>query len=502
MNYILSRGHYQHQATKDLAYSIFGSYLGDRYDIQFFLNTYNFVNQENGGISDDTYILNPEEVQGGQSSVDTRTIPTYLTDAYNRIRGQEYYATQRYKFGFYQEEQQDTTVIRTFIPVTSIIHTIEYNANKHRFVNQSASEDTTYFANTYMSLGGTNEETTYHSIRNTVGISLLEGFNKYAKMGLAAYATYEYRHYTFPRDTLSSGSVIEGLTPRPNISNPRSHGESLLWVGGELSKQKGELLTYNVNGKFGLAGSVIGDIDVTADVRSRFRLWKDTVQLKAYGFFKNLEPSYFYKRYTSNHFMWNNNFGKTRRMRVGGEFSIKRWGTKLNVGIENIQNYIYFDNNCLPQQEGSIIQVFHARLNQNFRLGILNWQNEVVYQKSSKPSIIPLPELSVYSNLYLLFRIAKVLHVQLGADCRYYTKYKSEAFQPATLTFHTQDQIEVGNYPFMNVYINMKLKQTRFFVMMSHVNQGVFGGNNYFSLPHYPLNPRMFQMGLSIDFSN
>lgn len=122
--------------------------------------------------------------------------------------------------------------------------------------------------------------------------------------------------------------------------------------------------------------------------------------------------------------------------------------------------------------------------------------------KSSKPSIIPLPELSVYSNMYLLFRIAKVLHVQLGVDCRYYTKYKSEAFQPATLTFHTQDEIEVGNYPFMNAYINMKLKQTRFFVMMSHVNQGIFGGNNYFSLPHYPLNPSMFQMGLSIDFSN
>ena len=502
VNYILSRGNYQHQATKDLAYSIFGSYLGDRYDIQFFLNTYNFVNQENGGITDDTYILNPEEVQGGQASVDTRTIPTNLSDAYNRIRGKEYYATQRYTFGFYQEEQQDTTVIRTFVPVTSIIHTIEYNENKHRFVNQSATEDTTFFANTYMGLGATNQETTYQSLRNTAGTPLLHGFNKHANMGLAAYLTYEYRHYSMPRDTLSAGTVIEGLTPRPDFSIPRNHSENLLWVGGELSKQKGELLTYNVNGKFGLAGSVIGDIDVTADVRSRFRLWKDTVQLQAYGFFKNIEPSYFYKRYASNHFMWNNSFGKTRRMRVGGELSVKRWGTKLNVGVENIQNYIYFDNNCLPQQEGSIIQVFQARLDQNFRLGILNWENEVVYQKTSKPSIIPLPELSVYSNLYLLFRIAKVLHVQLGIDCRYYTKYKSETFQPATLTFHTQDQIEVGNYPFMNAYINMKLKQTRFFVMMSHVNQGLFGGNNYFSLPHYPLNPRMFQMGLSIDFSN
>lgn len=248
--------------------------------------------------------------------------------------------------------------------------------------------------------------------------------------------------------------------------------------------------------------AIIGDIDVTADIRSRFRLWNDTVQLRAYGFFKNTEPSYFYKKYTSNHFIWDNDFGKTRRMRVGGEFNIKRWRTKLNVGVENIQNYIYFDNNSLPRQESSMIQVFHAKLNQDFKFGVFNWENEIVYQKSSKPSIIPLPELSVYSNMYLLFRIAKVLHVQLGVDCRYYTKYKSEAFQPATLTFHTQDEIEVGNYPFMNAYINMKLKQTRFFVMMSHVNQGIFGGNNYFSLPHYPLNPSMFQMGLSIDFSN
>ncbi|WP_409448333.1 putative porin [Escherichia coli] len=26
--------------------------------------------------------------------------------------------------------------------------------------------------------------------------------------------------------------------------------------------------------------------------------------------------------------------------------------------------------------------------------------------------------------------------------------------------------------------------------------------NNYFSMPHYPLNPRKFQIGLSIDFAN
>ncbi len=502
VNYILSRGQYQHQAAKDLAYSLFGSYMGNRYDIQFFLNTYNYVNQENGGLKDIEYILHPEEMQGGQSKVDPRTIPVNLMNAYNRIRGKEYFVTHRYKLGYYEEETVDTTVIKTFVPVTSIIHTIEYNENKHRFVNESASEGAAFFENTYLNPRGTNEETRYHSIRNTFGISLLEGFNKYAKMGLAAYATYEYRHYTLPQDTLLPGVIIDGLTPRPDVINPHKKGESLLWVGGELSKQKGSLLTYHVNGKFGLAGSAIGEVDVTGDIRTNFKLWKDSVQLRAYGFFKNIEPSYFYKHYTSNHFIWNNDFGKIRRFRVGGELRIDRWRTRLNVGFENIQNHIYFGNDCMPHQESGMIQIFHAQLNQNFKAGILHWDNEIVYQKSSKQSIIPLPELSIYSNLYLQFRIAKVLHVQLGADCQYYTKYKSEAFQPATLTFHTQDEFEVGDYPFMNVYANMKLKQTRFFVMLSHANQGLFGGNNYFSLPNYPLNPRMFQLGVSIDFSN
>ena len=53
----------------------------------------------------------------------------------------------------------------------------------------------------------------------------------------------------------------------------------------------------------------------------------------------------------------------------------------------------------------------------------------------------------------------------------------------------------------MNAYANMKLKKTRFFVMMSHVNESFLGGD-YFAIPHYPLNGMKFQMGLSVDFAN
>ena len=115
--------------------------------------------------------------------------------------------------------------------------------------------------------------------------------------------------------------------------------------------------------------------------------------------------------------------------------------------------------------------------------------------------MLPLPDLSAYSQLYLKFRIARVLQTQLGIDGYYFTRFYSPTYQPATQVFHTQDICKVGGYPLLNAYANMKLKQTRFFVMMYHVNKGLFGSNDYFLSPYYPLNPRVFKLGVSVEFS-
>ena len=60
----------------------------------------------------------------------------------------------------------------------------------------------------------------------------------------------------------------------------------------------------------------------------------------------------------------------------------------------------------------------------------------------------------------------------------------------------------MGYYPFCNAYLNCKLGKTRFYVMYSHANKGLFGGSDYFSMPFYPLNPSRLQLGLSVDFTN
>ena len=116
--------------------------------------------------------------------------------------------------------------------------------------------------------------------------------------------------------------------------------------------------------------------------------------------------------------------------------------------------------------------------------------------------MLPLPKFAVYSNLYARFVIARVLHVQLGVDCNYFTKYYAPRYNPATMTFHGQQEQECGNFAMMNLYANFKMKQARFFVSWNHFNQKLQSGIAYFSTPHYPLNPARLQIGVSVNFVN
>lgn len=503
LDYIYSKGSYANQALKNLTWGASGSYMGDRYEMQAFYNHYNSLNKENGGITDSRYITDPAALQGGVSSINAKSIPTRLTAAHTRYVGGQLWMNHRYKVGYWHEEktENDTIVKRTYIPVMSFIWTIDYSFAKHLFYNTAPGEAPGFFENTFLSATGTRDETKFSSVTNTVGVSMLEGFHKYAKFGLAAYARYQFRTYTQTPDTLDH-TVPTTLSPLPdyyfNIANKKN--QNLLWVGGQLTKQRGTLLTYDVTAEFGIIGEAAGDINIDGNVGTKFRLLGDTVNISAYGRFVNAHAPYLMQSYRSNHFIWYNDFGKERTVKAGGILRIPHTGTAINIGVENIQNHIYFGADAMPVQHSGSVQVFSAKLEQRLKAGILHWDNRITYQTSSNEAVISIPKLAVYSNLYLKCNIA-TLKLQFGIDCDYYTKYYAPSYQPATMAFYNQREVKCGNYPFMNLYANMKLQKARFYVLFSHINQGWFG-KNYFSMPNYPLNPRRFQIGVAVDFPN
>lgn len=503
LDYLYSKGSYQYQAVKDLSWGINGSYIGDRFEFQGFYNHWNMLQKENGGITDALYITDPGQMQGGDTHIDAKAIPTNLTAAHSRIVGGQLLLNSRYKVGRWHEErdQNDSVTLREYIPVTSFVWTLDYKRSRHIFVNDAPGEAHNFFDATYLDDTRTYDKTTYHTFENTVGVALLEGFHRYAKFGLSAYFKHRLENFHQTPDTMLHQG--RDLTPFPEGYDPVAPQKTrhLGWVGAQLTKQRGSLLTYTATAQLGMLGDAAGDVSAEGTVATRFRLFGDSVTIAANARFENRHPLYLLNHYVSNHFVWHNDFGKTRNLRIGGTLDIPHTGSRLQAGVENVQNHIYFGPQFTPVQHSGSVQVFWARLDQRLKARAWHWDNSVTYQTSGNDDVISLPSLAVYSNMYVTFRIA-TLHVQLGVDCDWYTKYYSPAYQPATMTFATQKTLKTGNYPFMNVYANMRLDRARFYVMMSHVNQGWLGGSDYFSMPLYPLNPRRFQLGISVDFAN
>lgn len=510
IDYTYGRGKYSNQSTALFNGGLFASYRGNHYDMHM-----NFVNEnlkvaENGGITDDRYITNPIDMAEGKKQYSTSEIPTNLSEIWNKNTGYHGFLTHRYNLGFYRDNTNpnDTTDTKEFVPVTSFVHTLKLDFSKRKYISYDAEQNQAYFNNNYL-LNDSTDRTDYVSVKNTLGISLREGFNKWAKAGLTAFVSHEYRKFTLTDTT---------ATPNERIYTP--YVENTISVGGQLLKEQGKMLHYNVIGEIAVLGEDAGQFTLEGNGDLNFRLFNDTVRFMANAYIKNLNPTFYYRHFHSKHYWWDNeDLSKIMRTRIEGKLAIDRWKTELRVGVENIKNYTYFDNTSVKytneqdaisykndlkvSQFGGNIQVLSAMLRQDFKLGILHLDNEVIYQKSSNEDILPLPELSLYHNLYLRFGLAKrVLSIDMGADVRYFTSYYAPDYSPAMGQFYLQNKetrVKIGNYPLINAYINMHLKRTRIFLQMYNLVQGSTG-NSYFLAPHYPLNPRILKVGISWNF--
>jgi hypothetical protein len=412
------------------------------------------------------------------------------------------------------QDSIDATMKREYVPVTSIIHTLELHNYKR--IYQAYQVPYEYYLNSHYTQGGDSIDdiNKHFQVKNTLGLALLEGFNKYMKAGLKAFVTHEYRRYDMP-DTLGTSAFLQRWTEH-NVS-----------VGGQLNKTQGETLHFNLTGEFWLAGEDASQLKLDFDTELKFALFKDTVRVAAKAFFHRMNPSFFYRRYHSQHLWWDrqNDFKQEMRTRIEGNLAYSLTNTRLRLAVEEVQNYTYFGmsydytyntdaNNAINgrknmtasvYQEGGNINLLTAQLFQNFRLGILNWENIITYQNSSNKDVLPLPALNIFSNLYLKFKIARVLDVELGGNVTYFTKYEAPDFCPALNQFAVQKNAasreEIGEFPFVDVYANMKLKGVRFFVMMSNVLYNS-ANRRYFTTPHYPMNGQVLHMGVSWPFFN
>lgn len=514
IDYVYGRGKYMNQSTALFNGNLFAYYLGDKYNMHFSFINDNLKVAENGGIVDDRYVTRPLDMAEGGKVYANDEIPTNLSQVWNHNTGYHAFLTHRYNVGFYREnpDAKDTVNTKIFVPVTSFLHTVKVDINRRKYISYDEAQNQQYFQNNYLT-DVQRDETEQLAVKNTIGISLREGFNKWAKAGLTAFMSHEYRRFT----------ITDTLARTPGQRIPTDYVENTISAGGQLIKEQGQTLHYNVMGEIALVGEDAGQFQIQGKGDLNFRLFSDTVRLEANAYIKNLNPIFYYRHFHSKHYWWDNNdLSKIMRTRIEGKLSVDRWKTQLKAGVENIKNYTYLDNTSVKYTETSSgkevttykndvavkqnsgnIQVFSAALRQDFKLGIFHLDNEITYQKSSNQDVLPLPELTLYHNLYIKFGLAKkVLQIEMGADVRYFTQYYAPDYTPAIGQFYLQNKetrYKLGGYPLLNGYINLHLKRTRIFIAMYNLIQGQ-GEKSYFLAPHYPLNPRLLKFGLSWNF--
>ena len=615
-DYLYGRGYYSNQSASHFDYSMWGSYLGERYQAHLLLSLNHQKVAENGGIANDAYITHPESFRENFSEEE---IPTILKQNWNRNDNQHVFFNHRYSLGFFrkvpmteeeikakefalksqkaQDAEKDKEKARRqakakgqkfdeeaydkekrsagrpddaviagdvsqakaqtdkanandrltvnledstqmaelkkqdalakdstqkwmkeeYVPVTSFIHTARFD--NYRRIYQAYETPANFYAQNYFNYGTAANDSIYDStkhwsLKNTFAVALLEGFNKWAKAGLKAFLSYELRHYALPTMQTPSGSTIAFF------NGDKTWNQHDISVGGQLLKTLGKTFHYDVSAEAWLAGSRAGQLHVDGHADLGFPLFGDTVQLAATAFFHRSAPSFYMNQYYGKHYMWDNNLSQEIHSRILGEFSLQKTRTKLRVGYDVLKNYTYFGiqndrvrsgdnylvqhNDLNVRQSSSPISLLTLQLQQDFRLGIFNWQNVLTLQKSSKDDILPVPIFNAYSNLFLRFKVARVLDVDLGVDGRYFTSYYAPEYIPGIGAFGIQEteasRTKIGNYPHLNAYANFQLQHTRFFIMFTHVNSAE--GGKYFFTPHYPLNQRVLQFGVSWNFFN
>lgn len=526
IDYLYGRGYYANQSTAHFNGTLFGSYRGERYNMHAYYSGSYLKLNENGGLESDRYLTHPEAFPTKYGPGD---MPTRLEKMRRDMGLNTLYLTHRYSVG-YSERYVDSVAtaanlhqleltlgadsarkvaqpieLSRFIPVASFVHTLQFDHNYHRInINQDNSD---FFAHQYWPGDSTRDKINYMRLSNQLALEMNEGFKPWLKTGLHLFARHELEKVSMP-DTVAFTS----------LRSRREFTTHFLTVGGQLFKHTGRVFHYDLLGELTTTGKDWGIFNVEGSADLNVRLRRDTMRLRLYGRVANERPSIFYRHMQTQHAWWDTpNLDNMFTTRVGAEFRYRK--TRLDVSLASVQNYTYFASTATPyelngldtyrhgvevRQYGRNLQVASATLGQDLAWGIFHWDTELTFQASSNQNVLPLPLLSAYSNVYLKFRIAKVLGVEFGADVRYFTSYYAPDYSPEVGQYSTQARdyrIKTGNYPFVNVYANLHLSSCRFYIMCQHVNEG-FSNRRYFMTPHYPMNPMTFNFGISWTFYN
>ena len=476
-------GQYEYQTAIDKNFLLHSSYNGNNYTAYFSAGINNHRSSENGGIASLDYLkeYTPENV------------PVNLNDlnkALSTLKNRYIMLVQRYSPGAVKDSVTGETVRSG--PVT-FSHIGTYEWNKRMYSDSYPTSD--FYNNIYIDDTGTKDSLYQGILSNTLRMDVAAGRAKKFKFGAGAGVRSEIRHFS---------QVVAGdsLT-RPDIL---LRNKSSLVLTGRIFNNIGDKFGWWATGEFWFQGYRAGDFVFNGRIFKDFSTKKGPITWDATSTVASYTPSYWFNSWESNNFSWQLDALKEFRIVVGSSLSYPGIHLNLKFNYAIIDNFIYMGSNATPAQHTGGLSIAALTVKKEFVVWKLHWDNTLLLQQSSNNDVLSLPLAAGRSSLFIehLFRFKSTggeLNMQIGGEVFIHTPYDAMKYMPATGRYFSQSASETGGYPFVNIFLNLKLKRTRFFLMFDHVNSG-FTGYDYFLIPDYPMSVRMLRYGLAWTFYN
>ncbi len=505
-NSISSQGKYLNQEAKDNNLNFFASYNIDRYDLWFTVGKNKFKNQENGGLLFPTDIENPD--------LKPENLPVWLDGTSAETKNSFGVIAHQYKFGKWIKQQDKKEEFQKFITRFALMHTLEYTDNSRHFeevepnpsfdfadgrgkVYFYGSDHTPYIKGITgtTTLPSTQDNSGMRRITNMFYLKAVEAPDRKFTFGKQAYIGNDLIKVFYPRERLiyTPGQMMPplGLTQSDKLTNT--------FVGGSIFRTEGKFWNWSAMGRYYIQGYRAGDFELSGQIDKPIRTSRDTSFIKINVSMTNTSPDYFYNHFYSNHFKWENNFNKTYELKVGALYDNPFRRFKAGIKYSIITNYMYWNEASLPAQANSEFSVAQLFVKKDFKFGGLNIQNSVLFQKSTTEIYMHVPEISTRNTIFIEGIYSKVLTFQLGADLRYDSEYYADYYSPALGMFYVQQKEKIGNYPWLDAFVNLKIKRTRFYVKYSNLGTMMIRGK-YFTTPGYAAQISTLSFGLSWTF--
>lgn len=163
-----------------------------------------------------------------------------------------------------------------------------------------------------------------------------------------------------------------------------------------------------------------------------------------------------------------------------------RW-LDATVRATHLSHNVWYDTTMAVCVGSTPLWLYQASFTMHLKFGWLHLDMQQLLQHTTDSIQLPLPLWASKNSLYADLRLFhRALRLQTGVDVRYHTAFHSPAYDYQTGLFYHQDEVQVGNYLWGDLFVNIQVKRASIYVKAGHLNALWEMNPNYFLLPHYP----------------